>query len=44
MKASAQKELEQCKFEVQTGQDYREEIPGVVRELVECCLNSPGLY
>ncbi|MCK9377294.1 MAG: serine acetyltransferase [Syntrophobacterales bacterium] len=38
MDASAHQELEQCKVEVQTGQTYREEIPGVVRELVACCL------
>ncbi|MFZ5449796.1 MAG: serine O-acetyltransferase EpsC [Thermodesulfobacteriota bacterium] len=40
MEASAHQELEQCKVEMQTGQTYREEIPGVVRELVKCCLNG----
>ena len=34
MEAIAHQELEQCKVEVQTGQTYREEIPGAVRELV----------
>lgn len=37
MEASAQQELEQCKIEVETGQTFRQEIPGVVRELVESC-------
>ncbi|MDD2901939.1 MAG: serine acetyltransferase [Syntrophales bacterium] len=40
MKAAASQELEQCKVEVKTGQTHREEIPGVVRELVESCLNQ----
>lgn len=40
MEAIAQQELEQCKVEVQTGQTYREEIPGVVRELMESCLSQ----
>ncbi|MHB9075544.1 MAG: serine O-acetyltransferase EpsC [Desulfobaccales bacterium] len=40
MEASAHQELEQCKVDVQTGQTYREQIPGIVRELVECCLNG----
>jgi serine O-acetyltransferase len=40
MEAPAHPELEQCKVEVNTGQTYREEIPGVVRELVECCLSE----
>jgi serine O-acetyltransferase len=40
MEAAAPQELEQCKVEVQTGQTYREEIPGVVQELVECCLSQ----
>ena len=40
MEAPANQELEQCKVEVNTGQTYREEIPGVVRELVECCLSQ----
>jgi serine O-acetyltransferase len=42
MEARAQ-ELEQCKVEVQTGQTYRQEIPGVVRELVESCY-SPDCF
>jgi serine O-acetyltransferase len=40
MEAAASQELEQCKVEVQTGQTYREEIPGVVQELVESCLSK----
>jgi serine O-acetyltransferase len=40
MKAAAPQELEQCKVEVQTGQTYREEIPGVVQELVKSCLGK----
>jgi len=40
MEAIAQQELEQCKVEVKTGQTYREEIPGVVRELAESCLSQ----
>jgi serine O-acetyltransferase len=40
MEAIAHQELEQCKVEVKTGQTYREEIPGVVRELVESCLSQ----
>jgi serine O-acetyltransferase len=40
MGASAHQELEQCKVDVQTGQTYREEITGVVQELVESCLSG----
>ena len=40
MEALTRQELEQCKVEVQTGQTYREEIPGVVRELVKSCLSQ----
>ena len=40
MEAAARQELEQCKVEVKTGQTYREEIPGVVQELVESCLSQ----
>lgn len=40
METPAHQELEQCKVEVNTGQTYREEIPGVVQELVECCLSQ----
>jgi len=40
MEAIAHQELEQCKVEVKTGQTYREEIPGVVRELVESCFSQ----
>ena len=40
MEATAHQELEQCKVEVKTGQTYREEIPGVVRELVDSCYSQ----
>jgi serine O-acetyltransferase len=40
MEATAHQELEQCKVEVETGLTYREEIPGVVQELVESCLSQ----
>ena len=40
MEATAHQELEQCKVDVETGQTYREEIPGVVQELVESCLSQ----
>jgi serine O-acetyltransferase len=40
MEAIAHQELEQCRAEVQTGQTYRDEIPGVIGELVESCLNQ----
>jgi len=30
-------ELEQCKLEVAAGQSYREEIPDIVRQLVDSC-------
>jgi serine O-acetyltransferase len=40
MEVTAPQELEQCKVEVKTGQTYREEIPGVVQELVESCLSE----
>jgi serine O-acetyltransferase len=43
MKASAYKELEQCKTEVKTGQTYREEITGIVREMVQSCY-SPDCF
>jgi serine O-acetyltransferase len=40
METAAREELEQCKVEVHTGQTYRDEIPGVVQELVESCLSQ----
>jgi serine O-acetyltransferase len=40
METAAHQELEQCKVEVQTGQTYREEIAGVVRELVQSCYSQ----
>lgn len=40
METAASQELEQCKVEVQTGQTYRQEIPGVVQKLVESCLSK----
>jgi len=40
METAAHQEFEQCKVEVQTGQTYREEISGVVRELVQSCYSQ----
>ncbi len=40
MEATAHQEIEQCKVEVHTGQTFREEIPGIVQELVESCLSK----
>lgn len=40
MEAQPSQELEQCKVEVETVRAYREEIPGIVQELVESCLRE----
>jgi serine O-acetyltransferase len=40
MEAIAPQELAQCKVEVKAGQTYREEIPEVIRELVESCFSQ----
>jgi serine O-acetyltransferase len=40
METAAHQELEQCKVEVQTGHTFREQIPGVIRELVHSCYNQ----
>ena len=37
MAAVNPQELEQCKLEVTAGQSYREEIPEIVRQLVDSC-------
>ncbi|HZK14723.1 MAG TPA: hypothetical protein VFC55_09390, partial [Desulfobaccales bacterium] len=37
MAAVNPQELEQCKLEVAAGQSYREEIPDIVRQLVDSC-------
>jgi serine O-acetyltransferase len=43
MEASAHHELEQCKVEVKTGQTFREEITGIVREMAQSCY-SPDCF
>jgi serine O-acetyltransferase len=40
MEAAAQQGLEKCKSEVKTAQTHREEIPEVVKALVESCLSQ----
>jgi serine O-acetyltransferase len=40
MEAIAIQELAPCKVEVKTGRTYREEIPGIVQDLVESCLGQ----